>query len=79
MKTSLKQLGRFSDVLCGKGFRGHVVIVRSGMIHLHECVCEVLTLQGVGGYYKTVIPLSSGHITASEGDNPHIQTNQPHL
>lgn len=25
MKTSLKQLGHFRDVLCGKGFRGHTV------------------------------------------------------
>ena len=32
MKTSLKQLGHFSDVLCLKGFWGHIVC--DGM-HVH--------------------------------------------
>lgn len=25
MKTSLEKLGHFTEVFCGKGFRGHVV------------------------------------------------------
>lgn len=48
MKTSLKQLGHFSEVLCGKGFWGHVVC--NGMLFIHQSEYEVLTLKGVGGY-----------------------------
>lgn len=53
MKTSLKQLGHFSEVLCGKGFWGHVVCV---FIHLYECVYGVLTLQGMGGVITSPPP-----------------------
>lgn len=38
MKTSLKQLGHFGEVLCGKGFWGHVVW--NGMrVHTSSRVC----------------------------------------
>lgn len=66
MKTSLKQLGHLSEVLCGKGFWGHVV---SNGMHVHICVCvlyEILALEGVGGYYKAfppILPFPSHQVT----------------
>lgn len=68
MKTSLKKLGHFSEVFCGKGFWGHVVC-NVMFIHLHECVWNI-DITNNGRVYKPTphphptfhsIPLSSGH------------------
>lgn len=75
MKTSLKQLGHSSEVVCGKGFWGHVC---SGMfIYLHEYVWTIDITRDRG--YTTPppqptfpsIPLSSGH-TSKQHNQPHI-------